>query len=627
MAADSVDDYRKIADGYDFADPAIDLGVLLDDAGDPLPDVHIKLPLAMLNRHGLVSGATGTGKTVTLQLMAEQLSDFGVPVFAADVKGDLSGVAVPAERSEKVTQRANQTGQDWLPGASPAEFFSLGGQGDGIPLRATVEAFGPILMSKVLRLNDVQESALGLVFRYAEERKLPLLNLSDLTAVLRHVTTEKGKAQFKQLGSVSSTTIGVIQREITNLEDQGGSVFFGEPQFDSADLLATATDGRGIVNALELPNLQDRPTLFTTFLMWLLADLYQRLPEVGDLAKPKLVFFFDEAHLLFKGASKAFINQIIRTVGLVRSKGVGVFFFTQSARDVPSEVLAQLGSRVQHQLRVHSAADEKALQATVNTFGKSRYDLTQLLPSLQIGDAVVSVLDPDGKPTPVAWTRIFTPKSSLGALPPRQLQSIVAGSQLAARYGEAFDRYSAHEMLTGKGGRTLQQWRTNVPVDRWRGSEEITLNVKERAPLWLMGGGSLVGGIAMVVAQLQSPTNTMGQSIFTTIFTVLLVAGIWGMVLNVRNRLAQEGIARVPSTQPWRVAEIGAWFVAILMFLLAIFLVQVVINNPTGYFVGNLIATLGWGACSLGGGMLLRQMRTAFDSQWTPPAINPPDED
>ena len=324
--------------GYGFDAEAVQLGVLVD--GEPRVDAPIRIPLAMFNRHGLVAGATGTGKTKTLQLMAEALSKAGVPVFAADIKGDLSGMASPGVESEKLRARVEAQGQPWTPQARPCEFLALGGQGNGVPVRATISSFGPILLSKVLGLNDVQESSLGLVFYYADNKGLPLLDLKDLVALLKFLTSDEGKEELKEIGGVSAATAGVILRNLVTLSEQGGDVFFGEPEFEPTELLRTTADGQGVVTLLELPDLASRPAMFSTFLMWLLADLYSSLPEVGDADKPKLVFFFDEAHLLFNGASKAFMDSITQTVRLIRSKGVGVFFVTQTPKDVPEAVPA-----------------------------------------------------------------------------------------------------------------------------------------------------------------------------------------------------------------------------------------------------------------------------------------------
>jgi len=399
-----------VAPGYEFEGPALDLGGLMLDA-TTLSDTRIRIPLGMLNRHGLVAGATGTGKTKTLQLLAEQLSAHGVPVFAADIKGDLSGLSVPGESGEKISARAVSVGQEWSATGYPTEFYALGGQGTGIPLRVTMSAFGPVLLSKVLGLNDTQESSLGLVFHYADRQGLPLLDLQDLRAVVGYLTSPEGKADLKTLGGLSTATAGVILRELIGFSDQGAEAFFGEPEFESADFLEVTADGRGLISLIELPDLQDRPAVFSTFLMWLLADLFHDLPEVGDIDKPKLVFFFDEAHLLFNDASDAFLDQIAQTVRLIRSKGVGVFFVTQSPTDVPDDVLAQLGSRVQHQLRAHTPNDAKALRSTVNTYPTSAYDdLGEVITSLGIGEAVVTVMNEGGadprRLDPVAGARV-----------------------------------------------------------------------------------------------------------------------------------------------------------------------------------------------------------------------------
>jgi uncharacterized protein len=441
---------QAVAPGYEFTGTALELGGLMIDA-TTLTDTHIRIPLGMLNRHGLVAGATGTGKTKTLQLMAEQLSTAGVPVFAADIKGDLSGLATPGQPSDKLTERTSSVGQQWTATGFPVEYYALGGQGTGIPLRVTMSAFGPTLLSKVLGLNDTQESSLGLVFHYADQAGLPLLDLADLREVVKFLTSDEGKADLKNLGGLSAATAGVILRELIGFSDQGADSFFGEPEFESSDLLQTTADGKGLISLVELPNLQDRPAIFSTFLMWLLADLFHDLPEVGDVDKPNLVFFFDEAHLLFNDASKAFLDQIAQTVRLIRSKGVGVFFVTQSPTDVPDAVLAQLGSRVQHQLRAHTPNDAKALKATVNTYPNSAYDdLGEVITGLGIGEAIVTVMNERGAPTPVAWTRLRAPESLMAPTDPAAMEATVAASPRHAKYATVIDRESAREMLAKK---------------------------------------------------------------------------------------------------------------------------------------------------------------------------------
>jgi DNA helicase HerA-like ATPase len=438
-----------VAAGYAFEGAALELGRLVEATQpDAVTAVDVKIPLAMLNRHGLIAGATGTGKTKTLQLLAEQLSAAGVPVFAADIKGDLSGLASPGQGDEKLLARTTSLGQAWEGTVFPVEFVALGGQGQGVPIRATMTAFGPTLLAKVLGLNETQESSLELVFHYADKAGLPLLDLEDLRSVVSFLVSDEGKPELKALGGLSSATAGVILRELIGFADQGADQFFGEPEFETADLLRTAQDGRGFVTLLELPNLQDRPAVFSTFLMWLLADLFHDLPEEGDVDKPKLVFFFDEAHLLFDDASKAFLDAIEQTVRLIRSKGVGVFFVTQSPTDVPEAVLAQLGSRVQHQLRAHTPNEAKALRATVRTYPDSAYDLEEVLTQLGIGEAIVTVMNERGAPTPVAWTRLRAPESLMDPSPTETFASVIDGSALKPKYAVEVDRDSAEEMLT-----------------------------------------------------------------------------------------------------------------------------------------------------------------------------------
>ncbi|MCG7311274.1 helicase HerA-like domain-containing protein [Brachybacterium sp. ACRRE] len=437
---------EAVRDAYGFEGTQIHLGVLVRD-GEPDPQVPVNLALGMLNRHGLIAGATGTGKTKTLQVIAEQIAAAGTPVFVADMKGDLSGIAVPGTPSEKLTARAAARGQEWTSRAGTSEILTLGGQGTGIPIRTTVSDFGPVLMAKTLGLNDTQESSLGLIFHYADTKGLGLLDLKDLRALIQFLTADdEGKQELKGIGGVSAATAGVILRELTEFENSGADVFFGEPAFDTQDLLRTASDGTGIISCLELPDVATRPTLFSTFMMWLLADLYQDLPEVGDADKPKLVFFFDEAHLLFKDASKAFLEQVVQTVRLIRSKGVGIFFITQTPKDVPGDVLAQLGNRVQHALRAYTPDDAKALKATASTFPTSGYDLVEVIPSLKTGEAVVTVMSEEGAPTPVAVTAVRAPESSMEPAPKEELEKIVAASPLAP-YTEVVDRESAYEIL------------------------------------------------------------------------------------------------------------------------------------------------------------------------------------
>jgi DNA helicase HerA-like ATPase len=441
---------QTIAAGYLLEGQALELGTVVVD-GTVDPTAQIRIPLATVNRHGLVAGATGTGKTKTLQVLAEQLSAAGVPVLMADVKGDLSGLSRPGEADDKTAQRAADTGDGWSATAFPVEFLSLGTVGSGVPVRATITSFGPILLSKVLGLNQTQESTLGLIFHWADQKGLPLLDLKDLRAVIQYLTSDEGKPELKALGAVSSTTAGVILRALVNLEADGGDTFFGEPELKPEDLMRVDAQGRGIITLLEVGEQAARPVMFSTFLMWVLADLFTFLPEVGDLDKPKLVFFFDEAHLLFTDASKAFLQQVEQTVKLIRSKGVGVFFCTQLPTDVPNDVLSQLGARVQHALRAFTPDDQKALSKTVRTYPKTDiYDLESALTSLGIGEAVVTVLSEKGAPTPVAWTRLRAPRSLMDTIGPDAIAAAAKASPLQAGYGQTVDRESAYERLAAK---------------------------------------------------------------------------------------------------------------------------------------------------------------------------------
>jgi hypothetical protein len=446
---------EMLAAGYGFTDPAVTLGAALETPATVHQEPKVKVPLAMMNRHGLIAGATGTGKTKTLQLLTEQLSAQGVPVFAADIKGDLSGLAMPGEGNERVTGRAKEIGWAWKPAGVPVEFVSLSGK-LGVQLRATVSSFGPLLLGKALSLNPTQTSVLTMVFKYCDDSRLPLLDLTDLRAVLQYLSSDDGKPALAEYGGMSGATVGVLLRKMIELESQGAGVFFGEPEFDVKDMLHATSDGRGIVTCLELADVQDKPLLWSTFMMWMLAELYHNLPEAGDLPKPKLAFFFDEAHLLFADASKEFLSQVQQVVRLIRSKGVGVYFVTQTPKDVPDDVLAQLSNRVQHALRAHTPNDDAALRATVRTFPKTAYyDLEETLTSLGIGEAVVTVLDARGTPTPVVATRLIPPASRMAPLTPEELQADVQQSDYLAEYGQAVDRESAREMLAARMGKTV----------------------------------------------------------------------------------------------------------------------------------------------------------------------------
>ncbi|HJU90826.1 MAG TPA: helicase HerA-like domain-containing protein [Gemmatimonadaceae bacterium] len=427
--------------------PGITLGAIVHEAACH-PEPLARIPLAMMNRHGLIAGATGTGKTKSLQLMAEQLSKAGVPVFLADVKGDVAGVAAPGEASPRVTQRATETGYQWSPTGFPVEFLSLTGK-LGAQMRATVSSFGPLLLSKVLGLNETQSSVLAMVFKYADDRGLLLLDFSDLRSVLQYLSGD-GADELKDYGGMSKQTVGVLLREMVQLEQQGAGAFFGEPEFDLNDLMQTS-NGQGVVSILELKDVQDKPALSSTFMMWMLARLYHTLPEAGDLEKPKLVFFFDEAHLLFDDASKEFSEQVEQVVRLVRSKGVGVYFVTQSPKDVPADILAQLGNRVQHALRAFTPDDEKALRAAARTFPKTAfYDVQATLTTLGIGEALVTVLAANGAPTPPFAVRMIPPMSRMAPLTDAELGQRLDSSAQVREYAQPVERESAREMLAAR---------------------------------------------------------------------------------------------------------------------------------------------------------------------------------
>jgi hypothetical protein len=437
-----------ITAGYGFEGAAVGLGAAMKDT-EALPSAQVRVPLAMFNRHGLVAGATGTGKTKTLQVLAEQLSTAGVPAFISDIKGDISGLGAPAELNDKITARTAAIGlTDYAPAGFPVEFLTLVRDKPGVRLRASVASFGPILLSKVLGLNETQQSVLAMGFKYAEDRQLGLVNLADLRALLNRLNSDEAKAEMAEYGGVATATVGVIMRKIVELEQQDADSFFGAPEFDVTDLLRTTDTGTGMISILELADMQDRPALFSTFMMWMLARLYDILPEVGDLDRPKLVFFFDEAHLLFRDANKTLVQQVELVARLIRSKGVGVFFVTHTPSDVPPEVLSQLGNRVQHALRAFTPDDLAQVRATAQTFPVSEhYDVERELTQLGIGEAMVTALNPKGVPMPTVRTMMRPPMSLMAQLDPAAFNAVVAASTIAATYAADVDPLSAKEKL------------------------------------------------------------------------------------------------------------------------------------------------------------------------------------
>ncbi|MDP9482612.1 MAG: DUF853 domain-containing protein [Chloroflexota bacterium] len=465
-----------MAAGYASAEPTIVFGGPMH-AGEVDTATRVQVGLSMLNRHGLVAGATGTGKTKTLQLMAGQLSKAGVPCFVADIKGDLTGLAAPGDAHDpRIVERCASLAWTFEAAGHPVEFLSLSGA-LGAQVRATVHSFGPLLLGKVLDLNDTQTSILSLVFKYCDDNALPLLDLADLSTTLRFLGSEAGKPVLEEYGGMSRASLGVLIRSIVSLEQEGADVFFGEPEFEVGDLLRTTPDGEGVISILELSDVMDKPSLFSTFMLWMLAQLYHDLPEVGDLPKPKLCFFFDEAHLLFDDASEALLDQVERTARLIRSKGVGVYFVTQTPTDIPSSVLAQLGNRVEHALRVFTPQDSDALKKTARTFPITTfYDVEQTITSLGIGEALVTVLSSRGVPTPLAATRLIPPDSLMAAMDPSQFQERVATSALTARYGQTIDRESAHELITARITAARQVAADRAQADPYAEPPPVMLN-------------------------------------------------------------------------------------------------------------------------------------------------------
>lgn len=436
--------------GYTFKKDFITLGGAMYE-GEPIPNTHIKIPLKTITRHGLIAGATGTGKTKTLQVFAEQLSQKGIPCLLMDLKGDLSGMGAPGESNEHIVWRHLSIGNlPYEPIPNPVELMTIS-EGKGIKLRATITEFGPVLMSKILDLNDTQGGILSLVFKYCDDNSLPLLDLDDLKTTIQYLTNEGKEEIEREYGSLSSVSVSTIIRKIIELEQQGAERFFGEKSFDVNDLLKTDKNGHGIQSIIRLTDIQDRPKLFSTFMLSLLAEIYSNFPEEGDSDVPKLAIFIDEAHLVFKEASKALTTQIEAIVKLIRSKGVGVYFITQNPTDVPDAVLSQLGLKIQHALRAFTAKDRKAINKTVENYPISEfYNTEELITSLGIGEALVTCLNEKGIPTPLAATLLRAPISRMDILAPEEIDKLVTNSELAKKYEERLDRKSAHEILTEK---------------------------------------------------------------------------------------------------------------------------------------------------------------------------------
>ncbi|WP_147678870.1 helicase HerA-like domain-containing protein [Algibacter pacificus] len=441
--------FKYITEGNSTKGDFIAVGAAMLD-GETVTGAHVKIPLKTMNRHGLIAGATGTGKTKSLQVLAENLSDKGVPVLLMDIKGDLSGLAQPSPGHEKINERHEKIGLPFEAKGFPVELLTLSEQ-NGVRLRATVSEFGPVLLSRVLDLSETQSGIVSVIFQYCDDNKLPLLDLKDFKKILQYATQE-GKAEFTEAyGRISTASTGAILRKVVELEQQGAELFFGEKSFDTQDLLRVDENGRGYINILRLTDIQDKPKLFSTFMLSLLAEIYSTFPEQGDSDRPELILFIDEAHLIFNEASKALLNQIESIVKLIRSKGVGLYFVTQNPTDVPEAVLGQLGLKIQHALRAFTAKDRKAIKLTAQNYPDSEYyNTTEVLTSLGIGEALVSALDEKGRPTPLAATMMRAPMSRMDVLTDNELSALLANSKMVKKYNDTIDRESAYEMLNEK---------------------------------------------------------------------------------------------------------------------------------------------------------------------------------
>ncbi|HEU5365234.1 MAG TPA: helicase HerA-like domain-containing protein [Hanamia sp.] len=463
---------EAIKNGYTFKGETIKIGAAMLD-GEVIPEAEIFLPLSTMNRHGLVAGATGGGKTKSFQMIAEGLSDASVPCLLMDIKGDLSGIAEAGTVNDKITSRYQKLKMDYKPSTFPVELLTLSNQ-KGVRLRATVSEFGPILMSKILGLNDTQGGVMAMIFKYCDDKKLPLLDLKDFIKVLQYVGNERKAELQTSYGNISTTSTGTILRKVIELQQQGADLFFGEKSFEVEDLMRVDDQGRGIISVLRVTDIQDKPKLFSTFMLQMLAELYSVCPEVGDVDKPKLIIFIDEAHLIFEEASKALLDQINTVIKLIRSKGIGIYFCTQNPMDVPASVLGQLGLKIQHSLRAFTAVDRQVIKQTAQNYPETTfYNTADLITQLGIGEALVTLLNEKGIPTPLAHTMMCTPRSRMDVLRENEIETIVNHSKLAAKYNQVTDSESAYEMLNAK----LESAATITPVQAGKtaNSEESTL--------------------------------------------------------------------------------------------------------------------------------------------------------
>jgi len=495
---------KNITEGYTFKGESIVLGGAILN-GEAVADTFVKVPLKTLNRHGLIAGATGTGKTKTIQVLSEQLSSFGIPVLMMDIKGDFSGIAKQGEEKPFITERHAKINIPYKKESFPVELMSLSQQ-DGVRLRATVSEFGPVLFSRILDLNDTQAGVVAVIFKYCDDKQMPLLDLKDIKKVINYIT-EEGKDEIEEnYGKISTSTTGIILRKIIELEQQGGDIFFGEKSFEIDDLLRIDENGKGYVNIIRLTDIQDKPKLFSTFMLSLLAEIYQQMPEKGDVEQPELIIFIDEAHLIFNEASDALLDQIETIIKLIRSKGIGVYFITQNPMDVPSGVLAQLGLKIQHALRAFTANDRQAIKQTAENYPISEYYKTdEVLTSLGIGEAFVTALNEKGIPTPLAATMMRAPMSRMDVLNETEIAEINANSKLVRKYNEEVDRESAYEMLTKKIETANQQAEAAQETqqeEKRKSSEPSTTEVIGKSVVKVVTSATFIRGVFGVLNKL-----------------------------------------------------------------------------------------------------------------------------
>ncbi len=501
----------QITKGYFSKGESLILGgVLLD--GEAIADTHVKIPLKTLNRHGLIAGATGTGKTKTIQVLSEQLSSFGIPVLMMDIKGDFSGIAKEGEEKSFITERHTKINIPYQTAGFPVELLTLSEQ-NGVRLRATVSEFGPVLFSRILDLNETQSGVIAVIFKYCDDHRMPLLDLKDLKKIINYIT-EEGKDEITELyGKISTSTTGIILRKIIELEQQGAELFFGEKSFEIDDLMRIDENGKGYVNILRLTDIQDKPKLFSTFMLSLLAEIYQQMPEKGDVDQPELVIFIDEAHLIFNEASKALLDQIETIVKLIRSKGIGIYFITQNPMDVPSGILAQLGLKIQHALRAFTANDRQSIKQSADNYPSSEYyNTSEVLTSLGIGEALVTALNEKGIPTPLVATMMRAPMSRMDILTESEIQEINAKSKLVKKYSELIDRESAYEILNKK----LSEIETATAEQEQKEAEQKTNNRR--------------------TSQEPSATEVVGKSVLDVLTSATFIRGAFGILSKILKK-------------------------------------------------------------------------------------------